>query len=158
MDRQQIGLKLALDALRYDLDLSDFERRLALQKIVYLVQAAGVGLGYSFGWHLGGPYSPELLRDAFAVLAGLAGNADEMEGWGLDTASLERLVRLRDLFEGLAGRQDLLACVHFLLGPCKVSPSDIPKLHDILVRNDRDFSEAEITGALATLNCRLLES
>ena len=67
MDRQQIGLKLTLDALGQDLDLADFNRRLVLQKTVYLVQAAKVDLGYTFRWYLRGPYSPGLTRDAFSL-------------------------------------------------------------------------------------------
>src|SRR3989442_1336381 len=75
MDRQQIGLKLVLEALGRELRLDDFPSRLSLQKTIYLVQAAGVDLGYSYSWYLRGPYSSALTRDAFALKAELARNA-----------------------------------------------------------------------------------
>src|SRR5262245_35544812 len=120
MDRQQIGLKLALDALGHALDLADFDRRLILQKTVYLVQAAGVHLGYSYRWYLRGPYSSELTRDAFALQAELAREPDALRDWTLDAASLGQLSRLRGWFGGIdpAGKVrhlELLASVLFLL-------------------------------------------
>jgi len=101
MDRQQIGLKLALNALGQDLDLSSFDQRLILQKTIYLVQAANVDLGYSFHWYLRGPYSPALTRDAFGVQAELTQNADDLNDWKLDSVSLERLDRLRGLLRAV---------------------------------------------------------
>ncbi len=45
----------------------DFERRLITQKTIYLLQAFGLYLGYSFNWYLRGPYSPGLTRDAYSL-------------------------------------------------------------------------------------------
>lgn len=156
MDRQQIGLKLALDALGQDLDLSDFDRRLILQKAVYLVQAAKVDLGYTFRWYLRGPYSPGLTRDAFALKVELTQNTDELKDWKLDPVSLERLARLREVFravpaEARARRLELLASVHFLLRTRQAKSSDVAGLRAVLLRNGKDFWETEIQQAIEEL-------
>ena len=55
--------------------VGSFRDRLIFQKTVYLLQAKGVFLGYSFNWYLHGPYSPVLARDGFelsTVYEGLA--------------------------------------------------------------------------------------
>ena len=63
MDRQQIGVKLAIDGLKLPFVIDTFMDRLIMQKAVYLAQAAGVNLGYYYHWYLHGPYSPSLTRD-----------------------------------------------------------------------------------------------
>lgn len=44
-----------------------FEARLILQKTIYLMQAFGLNVGYSYSWYLGGPYSVGLSHDAYKV-------------------------------------------------------------------------------------------
>jgi hypothetical protein len=156
MDRQQIGLKLALNALGLDLDLSTFDRRLILHKTVYLVQAAKVDLGYTFNWYLRGPYSPGLTSDAFALRAELTQNADELKDWKLDPVSLERLARLREVLQAIpaetrARRLELFASVHFLLRTRQAKSSDVAVLRAVLLRNEKDFSEPDIRQAIEDL-------
>ena len=45
----------------------DFDNRLILQKTIYLLQAFGLNVGYSFNWYLRGPYSPDLSRTTYLV-------------------------------------------------------------------------------------------
>jgi uncharacterized protein YwgA len=47
--------------------MDSFDGRLKLQKIVYLLQAYGLNIGYHFNLYLYGPYSTELARDGFAI-------------------------------------------------------------------------------------------
>jgi uncharacterized protein YwgA len=156
MDRQQIGLKLALDALGQELDLSNFNQRLILQKTVYLIQATKVDLGYTFRWYLRGPYSPGLTSDAFALKAELTQNGDELKDWKLDPVSLQRLVHLREVFQAIpsqkrARRLELLASVHFLLRTRQAKSSDVAGLRAVLLRNEKDFSESDIQQAIEDL-------
>jgi hypothetical protein len=156
MDRQQIGLKLALDALGHDLDLSTFDRRLILQKTVYLAQAAKVDLGYTYRWYLRGPYSPGLARDAFALKAELTQNQEGLTGWTLDPVSLQRLAHLRQVLQAIpvgtrTRRLELLASVHFLLRTRQAKSSDVAGLRAVLLRNEKDFSEPDIRQALEDL-------
>lgn len=53
-----------------DFDYGDFNNRLKMQKIVYMLQELGAPIGnYGFRWYKHGPYSQELLDDMF-VLSG----------------------------------------------------------------------------------------
>jgi len=50
----------------FKIRLNDFDSRLILQKTIYLAQTIfGIDLGYSFGWYIYGPYSPDLTYEAF---------------------------------------------------------------------------------------------
>lgn len=52
-----------------ELDMKEYENRLRLQKIVYLLQTAGLKLGdYQFYWYIRGPYSPALTKYIFESL------------------------------------------------------------------------------------------
>lgn len=153
MDRQQIGLKLALDALGKELSLDDFNDRLALQKTIYLIQAGGVHLGYDYGWYLRGPYSRGLTRDAFAVRAH---GPEEVKGWKLDPQSLTRLASLREAFASWSvGRcerhLELLASVHFILETRQGRADDLAGLRQTLSKSNKDFSEADIGQAIEDL-------
>lgn len=153
MDRQQIGLKLAVDAMGLPFRLSSFEDRLILQKAVYLAQAAAVHLGYTFSWYLRGPYSSALTRDAFAVVTQSDG---EPAGWKLDPPSVERLSRLKSLFKGddrgaLAIRLELLASVLFLLRARRATAPDVAELREVLRKYGKTFSEDEIRRAMKEL-------
>lgn len=46
-------------------NLSNFDDRIKLQKMIYLIQAYVVNLGFSFSLYLRGPYSPSLTKIAF---------------------------------------------------------------------------------------------
>jgi len=156
MDRQQIGLKLALDALGLPLSLSTFDDRLILQKTISIAQVAGVDLGYHFHWYLRGPYSPSLTRDAFAVAAGLEEAEVECSGWKLDPASQSRLRDLRGIFDeedrhALASKLELLGSVLYLLRHRRISGLDIKELRRILHAFGKDFSEADIEAGLQEL-------
>jgi hypothetical protein len=156
MDRQQIALKLSLDALNLPLRLSSFSDRLILQKAVYLAQAAGVQLGYSYNWYLRGPYSPALTRDGFAVVAELNQGLDESQGNCLDPASLQRLGTLRKLLESvptdeLPSRLELLASVGFLLRTPAAQGKDARQLQDVLLRFGKSYTVEQIQNAIEEL-------
>ena len=46
-------------------DMTNFNYRLKLQKLIYLMKASDLNLGYNFRLHLNGPYSTMLSRDGF---------------------------------------------------------------------------------------------
>jgi len=153
MDRQQISLKLTLDALGVPLRLDSFDDRMVLQKTIYLCQRAGVYLGYRYNWYLRGPYSPDLTRDAFELHAKQTSGFDEAVGWKLDGASIERLNRVSSLWK--SRREDerprwleLLASVLFLQRSYDGRDKDAAGLREILMRNEKYYSEDEIRQAL----------
>lgn len=49
-----------------EIDLRQYDDRLNLQKLTYLLKSAKVDFGYRFSWYVKGPYSPPLATDAFA--------------------------------------------------------------------------------------------
>jgi hypothetical protein len=156
MDRQQIGLKLTLDALGLPICLDTFSDRLVLQKGVYLAQASGVQLGYQYNWYLRGPYSPSLTRDAFAVAAELSQGLDAPQGWRLDETSQQRLQHLKLLFAPGDPKQhalhlELLASVHFLLQGGRGQGKSPAELSAILQRFGKNFTEKQIEDAIKEL-------
>lgn len=52
----------------FDLTRDTTEERLKLQKTIYLLQVYGLKLGYGFSWYKYGPYSQDLVYDAYMVL------------------------------------------------------------------------------------------
>lgn len=156
MDRGQIALKLSIDSLGLRFQIDDFRDRLILQKAVYLVQAAGVHLGYYYQWYLHGPYCPSLTRDEYAVAADISAGLDESKGWTLDDISLGKLRRLRSIFDEsdrgkLATKLELLASVHFLLTRQQVPDNSAAEITAILKKFGKDFAEQEAESAMREL-------
>jgi hypothetical protein len=158
MDRQQIALRLAADGLGLDFKIGSFQDRLILQKAMYLVQAAGVHLGYHYQWYLHGPYSPSLTRDEYAVAADCAQGLDDSKGWSLDRQSRKRLEDLRGLVKprkraDLARELELLASVHFLITRQQVAkPGDDQQIADVLKRFGKNFDREDVNRARRELS------
>lgn len=68
IERAQAAVRLLMDDLGLDIK-SEFDGRLVLQKVTYLLQETGVNFGYSFNWYKHGPYSPGLTQDAYEAAA-----------------------------------------------------------------------------------------
>ena len=156
MDRQQIGVKLAIDGLNLPFKIDGFQDRLIMQKSVYLAQAAGVNLGYYYHWYLYGPYSPSLTRDEYSIATDVSVGLDESEGWKLDDRSSQRLERIRGIFteperDKLAKKLELLASVHFLIERKQVSKVDTNRITTTLKLFKKDFSEEDVKRALGEL-------
>lgn len=156
MDRGQIALKLSTDGLGLPFRIDSFEDRLILQKAVYLVQAAGVHLGYYYQWYLHGPYSPSLTRDEYAVAADISAGLDECKGWTLDAISLDKLGRLSSMFNEshrgkLATKLELFASVHFLLRRQQIPDNSAAEITAVLKKFGKDFIEQEIQNAMGEL-------
>lgn len=48
-------------------DMDEFKYRLRLQKIIYLIQAHGIDLGYNYNSYIFGPYCPELTKIGYSI-------------------------------------------------------------------------------------------
>lgn len=97
MKQAQISLKLFLDALDIPSEISTLADRKRVQKAVYIGQKAGVDLGYSYGWYLLGPYSPELTQDYFALNNDLINEDDDYTNYELNKSLSEKLYGIKDL-------------------------------------------------------------
>jgi uncharacterized protein YwgA len=162
MNRQQIALKLALADGDLEVSTATFEDRLVTQKVVYLLQKAGVHLGYPFQWYLRGPYSSDLSADIYSLAAESAPNRGEAETWKLDIKSRRRIGRLKTIWtnfqdiEDKARNLELIASVHFLIDQEPARMHDISGLRKILKRFKKLFSEPEIREAISTLRAHNL--
>lgn len=156
MDRRQISLQLALDRASFKLDLTSFDKRLALQKLIYLIQQKGVHLGYSFNWYIRGPYCRGLTEDAFNLVAELRADPAIVEGWELDAGSIEKIESLRELWKKACSTRlhrdlELHASVLYLWkhGWAYRSADDISAE---LLRRESNFSSKYVRQSLDQLN------
>jgi uncharacterized protein YwgA len=100
MKKAQINLKLFLDALGISPEISTLEDRKRVQKAVYIGQeAGGVDLGYSYGWYLLGPYSPELTQDYFTLNDDLINGDEGYKRYKLVEPLLGKLDNIKSLME-----------------------------------------------------------
>jgi Uncharacterized conserved protein len=141
MDKRAVALKLVLDRLGTT-NISTADDRMEVQKAVYLTQAAGVSLGYSYGWYVRGPYSPALTRDYFDLSEEAPQNAS------LRDAAAERIDRVAGLMDEQiddlrrSQRLELLASIHYLLKESKMTEATARRrLSDLKPRLSRYFSQ-----------------
>jgi uncharacterized protein YwgA len=65
MDERRIKLAGVLKLFGKSADMSSYDNRLILQKIIYILKCKGVRLDYFFGWYIRGPYSCSLAADGY---------------------------------------------------------------------------------------------
>ena len=80
-----------LEALGVKMSIHTLSDRKRVQKAVYLAQAAGVPLGYRFGWYILGPYCPALTQDYYALADELAQGERVAVGAALTASVASRL-------------------------------------------------------------------
>lgn len=109
---------LCMISKRFNLRRDNLENRLKLQKTVYLLQAYGLQLGYGFGWYKYGPYSQDLVRDAYTVLRSEEPSYEAgTNGWEFADATEAKLGQFREAFGDILddpGELELLASAHFV--------------------------------------------
>src|SRR6266446_4558939 len=137
MNRQQILLALALDEAGIPVRVGLFDERFLLQKGVYLLQEAGVHLGYRYRWYLRGPYSTDLASDAFFLAGQKQSVKQELASWQLDVESKGRIGVVKELLGGhqlskLVKRLELLASVLYLIRTRQASSDSPAKISEIL--------------------------
>lgn len=83
MNSEQILLKLIFDELNITPNWSTCENRRIVQKTVYLLQEAGIKIGYRFSWYLLGPYCPELTQHCLDLNFNLSVNDNSYQKYEL---------------------------------------------------------------------------
>jgi uncharacterized protein YwgA len=119
--KELIVLSRILDEIDGD-SFETLEGRITFQKRVYLLQAAGLDLGYLFSWDQFGPYSKELAEDGAALDASRQDTRDAAKGLRFRQEVQATLGRIKDLMlrpSGSAITQaawlEMLSSVHFIL-------------------------------------------
>lgn len=111
-------LKLVPNA---DFKMDGFDDRLRLQKVVYMLQAFGVNLGYGFSWYFRGPYCTSLARAGFELEQIYGMIPDGVEVKPVDPGArdgLKRCIRfLGDVMDGPydLDRVEIAASLHLLV-------------------------------------------
>lgn len=80
-----------------------FDDRLICQKKVYLLEALGTDLGYTYNWYVRGPYSPSLTNYVYNNIEVL--NANDFSKYKLSKSAEENVERVNSLVE--KKKQDL---------------------------------------------------
>ncbi len=107
-------------AKEFGLGRDSFAERLRLQKVIYLLEASGAQLGYGFGWYKYGPYSQDLVSDAYAVLGSQKSEYERaaFEGnWCFSNETKERFDKFRETCSDYLAspeKAELLASVRFI--------------------------------------------
>lgn len=121
MDDRLTVLKLYVQELGEQGDITSFDSRKRLQKTVYLGQLSGVDIGYRYGWYIKGPYSTGLTQDYYALAEAVAQGDNEFKQKSLNQAVREKLAKIKDVFNvpaevplDKASWLELLASWHFL--------------------------------------------
>jgi uncharacterized protein YwgA len=121
MDARLIALKLSLDELQIEFDISSIDKRKIIQKGIYLGQVAGTDIGYRFIWDQMGPYSGDLARDYHALAADISVGDMEFKTKELQDSKKKVLDDIRPLMnppEGIdierASWLELIASLHYL--------------------------------------------
>lgn len=132
------------------------EERLKLQKTIYLLQSYGLKLGYGFSWYKYGPYSQDLVFDAYTVLGAEKGKyKQDAETLTFSESCKQKFAEFRRICESIlqsAEHLELLASVCFL---CKtwypsVERSEIVghlKKHKKQYFNGQQIQDGEILRA-----------
>src|SRR3990172_787418 len=105
-------LYLVFQGLKVKPSVSSFDDRKRMQKLVYIVQRAGLSLNFRYNWYLQGPYSPELSPYCYEIASRLPKYEGEMKGARLNTqaeavlqkvsTALGKCVTDTDVLEGVA--------------------------------------------------------
>lgn len=159
MDGRLAVLKKILDCVAVPANVNSLAGRKEIQKAIYLAQAAGLKLGYSFGWYVRGPYSTSLARDYYAMAAAV--RLGEQATADLRDDVRERLAPVRELVTGAAPADvarpewlELLASVHFLRTVRNLSPD---ASREVLEREKPNLAQHEDAAVAALQQAALLQ-
>ena len=152
-----IRRKILLDILLSDfggIALDSFDKRLILQKRIYLLQLFGIDLRYRYNWYVRGPYCPSLTEEAFE----LDRRKDETEklnsAYELTQEAKKRLREYRKFEKEMPSTDlprflELAASIHYLkhIGflPGGVTKDNIKK--KLLERGKGNFSDEQVNSA-----------
>lgn len=132
-----------------EFDYSDFDKRLKMQKAVYLLQNMGVALGdYGFRWYFHGPYSQDLQDDMHDAMHSPAAADGAMKHFE------KRIERLRELVTSperggysLPDWMECLASLHYLRNNIMDYDADMEQTLDELQRAKPKLDDRAVNAA-----------
>jgi len=98
VEARLIALKLFLDELGLDHNITTVQDRKRFQKAVFLGQMAGADMGYRYGWYLMGPYSSALTRDYYELSEALSIDDEDVKNYSLNSDIRNLLEKIKPCF------------------------------------------------------------
>lgn len=168
MDETRLLLKLIVDGAGISMDLTQFSNRFYLQKRIYLIQLAGLDLGYRYNYYRKGPYCSNLANDAFQLKADLDSHAEvsqTYEEYDLSDFAKEKITKAKQVWNVPSEVNidtetwlELISSLHYLLHfsywPKGCHP-DFETVFTHLIKEKPHFTDERDTARVAwgQLNC-----
>ena len=157
MNRESVELGFVLKQIKdYKFSMQKFEDRLKLQKMIYLLQAFGVYLGYDFSWYLRGPYCSKLAHSGFSL-----GDTYEAIPDNVELRSKEDKNNFARFQEFIKGKDidalEIAASLHYLKKVHGESISE-EKILKIVTEKRPNFMERQVKGIWKEMKRQQLDS
>jgi len=136
-------LSLLRTLLGREINMKDFEDRLLLQKLVYILQNIGINSDYYFSWYVRGPYSCGLANEAFDFCK----SGDKLEVLVPNPEERKASDIMKNLFSGELDNPHMMesyASLLFFVVNDQVSINDTKTLHSKMRLLKPWFSEEEV--------------
>lgn len=130
--------------------LDDFDDRLRMQKLAFLIQEVGGYHDFGYYWHIRGPYSPELTRALFSERE----NEDAPGGGPLAEEDRRLASRVRSLVHDKVDdplELELYASVWYLTPERDLPESDRKSIVETMRCSKPHFSKEQVTTTLADI-------
>ncbi len=130
--------------------MSEFDDRMSMQKLAYLVQAMGVSGAHNFSWYVRGPYSPTMTKQLFHHIE--RGTYDEVPPMNpVETAARDKIRELLGARINKPRELELFASLWYLMPGAEISDSQQDDIIRIMCRDKPHFPSEEISGALSEI-------
>jgi len=132
----------ALEHLGIPLNVDDFESRIRVQKVAYILEFMGVNLGYLFNLYVHGPYSPQLALDYYHCKEGSIGEELNCE---LSKEEKDVLKRIKKVVKPYTKSEILegMSTILYLIKEGKIKEPD--EAFEILKELKPNLTEKDIT-------------
>lgn len=132
-----------------EFDYSEFDKRLKMQKAVYLLQNMGVALGdYGFRWYFHGPYSQELQDDMHDAMHSPAGDDEALKHFDKRIQRLQELVQAKERGGySVPEWMECLASLHYLRNNIMDYDADMEQTLDELERAKPQLTDRAVNAA-----------
>lgn len=130
--------------------MSEFDDRMYMQKLSYLVQELGISNAHNFSWYVRGPYSPAMTKQLFHHLE--RGTYDEVPLMNATEATAHD--RIRELLgDGIDEPHalELFASLWYLMPGAEISNSQQDDIIRIMCREKPHFPRDQISRALSEI-------
>ena len=139
---------LSVVARHFGLKCSSIEKRLQLQKIIYLMQTKGLNLGYAFNWYKHGPYSQNLADDAYAVLQAEREKYKATEKWRFNKSTRKQIKAFEDILSPYINNYrilELVASIDYMNRVWGESSEEKDLVDKLLIRKERLIDGKPVT-------------